>query len=54
MVYTCAFFSDGTESLEIAQQHKLAAAIARMELPSGVAKILDIGCGWGAIGKQRS
>lgn len=51
MLYTCAFFNDGKESLEVAQQQKLAAAIARMELPNGVAKILDIGCGWGAMAR---
>jgi cyclopropane-fatty-acyl-phospholipid synthase len=51
LVYTCAFFANEHESLGEAQRNKLAAAISRMELPSGRARVLDIGCGWGATAR---
>jgi cyclopropane-fatty-acyl-phospholipid synthase len=51
MVYTCAFFEVGSETLEFAQQYKLAAAISRMELSQNHPRILDIGCGWGATAR---
>jgi cyclopropane-fatty-acyl-phospholipid synthase len=51
MLYTCAFFEDGNETLQAAQGKKLAAAISRMILAEGPAKVLDIGCGWGAMAR---
>lgn len=51
MVYTCGFFEKTDQSLETAQQDKLAVAIARLELPQGPTRILDIGCGWGATAR---
>jgi cyclopropane-fatty-acyl-phospholipid synthase len=49
MVYTCAFFNRAEDDLAAAQENKLAITIARMELPAGPARVLDIGCGWGAM-----
>lgn len=51
LVYTCAFFERASQTLESAQQNKLAIAIARLELPEGSPKVLDIGCGWGATAR---
>jgi cyclopropane-fatty-acyl-phospholipid synthase len=51
MVYTCGFFETADQDLDVAQQNKLAVAIARLELPEGSAKVLDIGCGWGATAR---
>jgi cyclopropane-fatty-acyl-phospholipid synthase len=51
MLYTCAFFEDGNETLQAAQGKKLAAAISRLSLPHGPTKVLDIGCGWGAMAR---
>jgi cyclopropane-fatty-acyl-phospholipid synthase len=51
MIYTCAFFNDEQETLESAQQNKLSAAIHRMDLPGSDAKVLEIGCGWGALAR---
>jgi cyclopropane-fatty-acyl-phospholipid synthase len=48
--YSCAFFSlSKSDDLEAAQQAKLAASIARLHLDQPQLKILDIGCGWGAL-----
>ena len=51
MLYTCAFFDQDTDTLADAQQNKLAATMARMAVPSGGARVLDIGCGWGAMAR---
>jgi cyclopropane-fatty-acyl-phospholipid synthase len=51
MIYTCAFFDNAAQDLESAQQAKLSLAISRLGLPSGPAKVLDIGCGWGATAR---
>jgi cyclopropane-fatty-acyl-phospholipid synthase len=51
MLYTCAFFDPQHDSLPAAQQNKLDIVIERMNLPSGSARALDIGCGWGAMAR---
>jgi cyclopropane-fatty-acyl-phospholipid synthase len=51
MVYTCAFFEQASQSLDDAQQHKLAVAISRLQLSQGPVSVLDIGCGWGATAR---
>ncbi len=51
MVYTCGFFPAGSETLEIGQQEKLSTVLARLCLPEKHAKVLDIGCGWGALAR---
>jgi cyclopropane-fatty-acyl-phospholipid synthase len=49
MVYTCGFFPTGDETLVRAQQEKLSTIIARLALPRQQCKVLDMGCGWGAL-----
>jgi cyclopropane-fatty-acyl-phospholipid synthase len=48
MVYSCAYFGSGQESLEEAQHHKLDHILRKIQLKPGE-KLLDIGCGWGAL-----
>jgi cyclopropane-fatty-acyl-phospholipid synthase len=48
MVYSCAFFSDGAQSLEKAQKNKLETTLDRLKVKKGM-RVLDIGCGWGAL-----
>ena len=49
--YSCALYDNESDSLETAQQRKLEYYIqqARAE---GAARVLDIGCGWGALQKK--
>ncbi len=46
--YSCAYFTDPANSLETAQQDKLAHIAAKLRLEPGQ-KVLDIGCGWGGL-----
>ncbi len=46
--YSCAYFIDPTNSLEDAQQAKLAHIAAKLALKPGQ-RVLDIGCGWGGM-----
>jgi cyclopropane-fatty-acyl-phospholipid synthase len=46
--YTCAEFENDTESLEVAQTHKAEYLLSLLDL-QGDEKILDLGCGWGAM-----
>lgn len=48
MVYSCAYFEHLDDSLEDAQQAKLAHICAKLQLQTGEC-FLDIGCGWGAL-----
>ena len=48
MVYTCAYFTDWENSLEQAQLDKLDMTCRKLRLKPGD-KLLDIGCGWGAL-----
>jgi len=48
MVYSCAWFPTGLESLEEAQQAKLDLVCRKLALrPED--RFLDVGCGWGAL-----
>jgi len=47
-VYSCAYFHDGDETLDIAQQKKLDLICRKLQLLPGE-RLLDIGCGWGAL-----
>jgi cyclopropane-fatty-acyl-phospholipid synthase len=51
MLYTCAFFSKDANSLVTAQKNKVSMTISRMRLPPGPKTVLDIGSGWGALGR---
>lgn len=48
MVYTCAYFKDPNNTLEQAQQDKLDMICRKLRLKPGD-RMLDIGCGWGAL-----
>jgi cyclopropane-fatty-acyl-phospholipid synthase len=48
MVYSCAYFNDESEELEVAQERKLDYVCRKLRLKPGQ-RILDIGCGWGGL-----
>ncbi len=48
MVYSCAYFRDAGQTLAGAQQDKLDYICRKLRLEPGQ-KLLDIGCGWGAL-----
>jgi len=48
MVYSCAYFPNGGESLEEAQRAKLDLVCRKLSLAPGD-RFLDVGCGWGAL-----
>jgi cyclopropane-fatty-acyl-phospholipid synthase len=48
MVYSCAYFKDGTEDIDAAQRNKLDHICRKLRLQPGEL-FLDIGCGWGAL-----
>ena len=48
MVYSCAYFETGQESLAEAQQRKIDHILTKLRLAPGQT-LLDIGCGWGAL-----
>jgi cyclopropane-fatty-acyl-phospholipid synthase len=48
MTYSCAFFAEGAETLEAAQEEKLATVARKLALKEGD-RVLDVGCGWGAF-----
>jgi cyclopropane-fatty-acyl-phospholipid synthase len=48
MTYSCAFFAEGADSLEAAQEEKLETVARKLELKEGD-RVLDVGCGWGSF-----
>lgn len=48
LVYSCAYFLDPSEPLEFAQRRKLDVVCRKLQLVPGM-KLLDVGCGWGAL-----
>lgn len=48
MVYTCAYFTDWENDLATAQTDKLDMICRKLRLKPGE-RMLDIGCGWGAL-----
>lgn len=48
MVYSCAYFHSRDETLESAQERKLDYVCRKLRLREGE-RLLDIGCGWGAL-----
>ncbi|MET3917566.1 cyclopropane-fatty-acyl-phospholipid synthase [Variovorax sp. OAS795] len=48
MIYSSALYATGDESLEEAQAAKIAR-VAELLAPAPEAKVLEIGCGWGAL-----
>ena len=48
LVYSCAYYDEGVDSLEAAQSAKLDHTLRKLRLRPGE-RLLDIGCGWGAL-----
>src|SRR5690606_29482318 len=48
MVYSCAYFPEGSENLATAQTLKLEHVCRKLMISPGQT-LLDIGCGWGAF-----
>lgn len=48
MLYTCAYYRKETDDLETAQVNKLDHICRKLRLKPGE-RLLDIGCGWGAL-----
>jgi cyclopropane-fatty-acyl-phospholipid synthase len=48
MVYSCAYFRTGEDTLEAAQEQKLDHICRKLRLQPGET-FLDIGCGWGGL-----
>ena len=48
MVYSCAYFPTGSETLDAAQAAKLEHICRKLRLRPGE-RLLDIGCGWGGM-----
>ena len=46
--FSCAYFSEETDDLEMAQTRKIARLAAKLNLTENH-RILDIGCGWGGL-----
>ena len=48
LVYSCAYFDEGAQTLASAQFAKIDLVLAKLRLAPGE-RLLDIGCGWGAL-----
>jgi cyclopropane-fatty-acyl-phospholipid synthase len=48
MVYSCAYYRQETDTLEAAQLQKLDHILNKLRVAPGE-RLLDIGCGWGAL-----
>lgn len=48
LVCSCAYFRDGTEDIDKAQRQKLDHICRKLRLEPGD-RLLDVGCGWGAL-----
>jgi cyclopropane-fatty-acyl-phospholipid synthase len=48
MLYTCAYYPPGVESLDAAQEAKLDLVCRKIGLRAGM-RVLDLGCGWGGF-----
>ena len=48
LVYSCAYFRDGVDSIDQAQLDKLDHICRKLRLRAGE-RLLDVGCGWGGL-----
>jgi cyclopropane-fatty-acyl-phospholipid synthase len=51
MVYSCAWWDGGAQTLEAAQRDKLELVCRKIGLAPGM-RVLDIGCGWGSFARH--
>jgi cyclopropane-fatty-acyl-phospholipid synthase len=49
MTYSCAVFTSPDDTLEVAQARKVDLVARKLDLKPGM-RLLDVGCGWGAMG----
>jgi len=49
MTYSCAVFTSPEDTLEVAQTRKVDLVARKLDLKPGM-RLLDVGCGWGAMG----
>ncbi len=47
-LYSCAYWKEGTKTLEEAQQNKIDHIVKKLNIKKGQ-KILEVGCGWGGM-----
>ena len=47
-LYSCAYWKQGTKTLEEAQQNKIDHIIKKLDIKEGE-KVLEVGCGWGGM-----
>lgn len=48
LVYSCAYFDEGVETIDDAQIAKIDYSLRKLRLRPGE-RLLDVGCGWGAL-----
>ena len=48
MMYTCAYWKEGTRTLEDAQRNKMDHVCRKVQLEAGET-FVDVGCGWGGL-----
>jgi cyclopropane-fatty-acyl-phospholipid synthase len=48
MMYTCAYWKEGTRTLEDAQRNKMDHVCRKVQLKAGET-FVDVGCGWGGL-----
>lgn len=48
LFYTCAFFTEPSNSIEEAQENKKARMVSKLDLQPGH-RVLELGCGWGGL-----
>jgi cyclopropane-fatty-acyl-phospholipid synthase len=48
MAYSCAYFREPTDNIEVAQEQKFRHVCEKLRLAPGLT-LLDIGCGWGGL-----
>ena len=48
MLYSCAYFENGDETLAVAQEKKIDHILTKLRIEPGQ-RLLDIGCGWGGL-----
>jgi cyclopropane-fatty-acyl-phospholipid synthase len=48
MMYTCAYWKEGTRTLEEAQRNKMDHVCRKVQLQAGET-FVDVGCGWGGL-----
>jgi cyclopropane-fatty-acyl-phospholipid synthase len=51
MTYSSAIYAVANETLEAAQNRKLDAIVAALDLQPGM-RVLEVGCGWGALAER--